>query len=115
MAPVLLVHYTTLASCVKSGTMPTRGGSSLNRILKVTAHLLFEKGQEVSDVYGLLQGFVDRAMLEKWFRAYRSLHGIGATNENEERADRIPLPPIDWDAVNVNDLNKLTQSEQVWF
>jgi hypothetical protein len=93
--------------------MAAKGGANLNRILKITAHLLFEKGQSVSDVFGLMQGFVDRAMLERWFRAYCALHGN--VSDAGEGRHRLPMPPIDWDAVTVDQLNARTQSAQDWF
>jgi hypothetical protein len=95
--------------------MATRGSTNLNRILKVTAHLLFEKGQNVSDVFNLMQGFVDRVMLERWFRAYCSVHGKPSDSNRDYYKHRLPMPPIDWDAVNVEEFEARTQSAQDWF
>lgn len=95
--------------------MATRGSTNLNRILKVTAHLLFEKGQNVSEVFNLMQGFVDRIMLERWFRAYCALHGKPSDENRDYYGHRLPMPPIDWDGVDVGQLEARTQSAQDWF
>jgi hypothetical protein len=95
--------------------MATRGSTNLNRILKVTAHLLFEKGQSVSDIFNLMQGFVDRKMLEQWYRAYCAVHGKPTDINRDYCSHRLPLPPIDWDGVNVDEFEARTQSAQDWF
>lgn len=95
--------------------MATRGSTNLNRILKVTAHLLFERGQNVGEVYNLMQGFVDRNMLDRWFRAYCALHGKPSDTNRDYYHHRLPMPPIDWDSVNVEELEARKQSAQDWF
>lgn len=95
--------------------MTTRGSTNLNRILRVTAHLLFEKGQGVSEVYGLMQSFVERSMLEKWYRSYYESNGLPSDINQAKPRRRMPMPPIDWNAISVEGLRKQTQSEQDWF
>lgn len=95
--------------------MATRGSTNLNRILKVTAHLLFEKGQNVAEVHNLMQGFVDRAMIMKWRQAYCDLHGLASDTDRPYYKQRLPLPPIDWDSVEIEELEKRRHSEQDWF
>lgn len=109
--------YVKIASalCQAVGAMGTRGSTNLNRILKVTAHLLFEKGQNVSDVFSLMQGFVDRPMLERWFRAYCAVHGKPSDTNRDYCSHRLPMPPIDWGAVRIEELEARKQSAQDWF
>lgn len=95
--------------------MATRGSTNLNRILKVTAHLLFEKGQNVGEVHNLMQGFVDRPMLQKWHESYCSSLAIPFDSNRPEYKSRIPLPPIDWDGVQIEDLEEKTESAQASF
>jgi len=86
--------------------MPTRGGTSLNRILRVTANLLFEKGESVSAISGLMQGFVDRRMIQEWYEKYCEINGL-ATEQNSDykkRTRKIPVAPIDFKSVTLDDL-----------
>ncbi len=94
--------------------MATRGSSNLNRILKVTAHLLFERGQEVSDVYSLMQSFVDRSMLQKWYQSYCENNGVAIGEDRKSYKRRMPMPPINWEAITINDLEERTESQLDW-
>lgn len=94
--------------------MATRGSTNLNRILRVTAHLLFERGQGVEEVYGLMQSFVQREMLAKWYRAYCENNGLPTDINQRKYKRRMPMPPIDWEAITVKDLEERTQSGLDW-
>lgn len=94
--------------------MATRGSSNLNRILKVTAHLLFEKGQGVSEVHGLMQSFVERNMLQKWYVAYCANNGIPTDTNQREYKRRMPMPPINWEAISIDKLEERTESGLDW-
>ncbi len=92
--------------------MPTRGGTSLNRILRVTANLLFEKGESVSAISGLMQGFVDRRMIQEWYEKYCEINGL-ATEQNSDykkRTRKIPVAPIDFKSVTLDDLESKKES-----
>lgn len=95
--------------------MATKGSTNLNRILRVTAHLLFEREQGVAEVYGLMQGFVERPMLEKWYRSYCENNGLPVDVNRQKYRSRLPMPPIDWDAIRIPDLEAKTQSAMDWF
>jgi hypothetical protein len=94
--------------------MATKGSTNLNRILKVTAHLLFERGQSVEEIYGLMQGFVQREMLQKWYSAYCSQNGIPSDTNQKRYKRRMPMPPIDWAAITIGDLEERTESALDW-
>jgi hypothetical protein len=94
--------------------MHTKGSTNLNRILRVTAHLLFEKGQDVGEVYGLMQGFVDRHMLQKWYEAYCSHNGLPNDVNRKKNKFRLPMPPISWEEVTLEALEEKTQSHLDW-
>jgi hypothetical protein len=95
--------------------MATKGSTNLNRILRVTAHLLFERGQSVNEIHNLMQGFVDQGMLAKWYQAYRENTPLPIEDEAKARRRRMPLPPIDWDAITLQKLEEKTQSNLDWF
>ena len=89
--------------------MPTRGATSLNRILRVTANLLFEKGESVQAISRLMQGFVDRRMVQEWYEKYCEVNGM-ATAENAEKKNmtrKIPVAPIDFEKVTLDNLEKI--------
>lgn len=94
--------------------MATRGSTNLNRILKVTAHLLFERGQSVEEIYGLMQSFVQREILQKWYAAYCANNGIPTDTNQKKYKRRMPMPPIDWDAITISDLEERTESGLDW-
>lgn len=94
--------------------MATRGSTNLNRILKVTAHLLFEKGQSVGEVHGLMQSFVDHAMLQKWYVAYCQNNGVPTDTNQKTYKRRMPMPPIDWEAITIDKLEERTESGLDW-
>jgi hypothetical protein len=95
--------------------MATKGSTNLNRILRVTAHLLFEKGQGVSEVHGLMQNFVERPMLANWYQSYCENNGLPTDINRPHSKARLPMPPIDWDAITIPDLEAKTQAQLDWF
>jgi len=62
-----------------------------------------------------MQGFVDRGMLEKWYRSYCENNGLPSDINQIQYKRRMPMPPIDWEAITLPSLQALTQSEQDWF
>lgn len=92
--------------------MPTRAATSLNRILRVTVNLLFEKGESVSAIAGLMQGFVDRRMIQEWYEKYCQVNGI-ATEENSDYKNltrRIPVAPINFEVITLDELESKKES-----
>jgi hypothetical protein len=86
--------------------MPTRASTSLNRILRVTVNLLFEKGESVQAIANFMQGFVDRRMIQEWYERYCEINGL-ATSENSDNKNmnrRIPVAPIDFEKVTLDEL-----------
>jgi protein involved in sex pheromone biosynthesis len=93
--------------------MPTRASTSLNRILRVTANLLFEKGESVQAISNLMQGFVDRRMIQDWYEKYCQVNGL-ATDVNSEYKKltrKIPVAPIDFKAVTLDNLKSKIDEE----
>ena len=88
--------------------MPTRASTSLNRILRVTVNLLFEKGENVQAIANLMQGFVDRRMIQEWYEKYCEINGIATreTSSNKEPVGRIPAAPIDFQKVTLNEFKE---------
>lgn len=86
--------------------MPTRASTSLNRILRVTVNLLFEKGESVQAIANFMQGFVDRRMIQEWYEKYCEINGIGtdANSNNKNMTRRMPVAPIDFEKVTLGDL-----------
>ena len=97
-----------MACQVKSG-YGTQGATSLNRILWVLANLLFEKGSGVEDVHRLTQAFISKGQLRVWFEKYRAVNGW---QEHTVYNTRIPLPPIDWSSVSVEQMKALADMEK---
>ena len=92
--------------------MPTRASTSLNRILRVTANLLFEKGESVQAISNLMQGFVDRRMIQMWYEKYCEINGL-ATEENADNKNltrKIPVAPIDFEKVTLDQFEDKKES-----
>lgn len=91
--------------------MPTRASTSLNRILRVTANLLFEKGEGVQAIANLMQGFVDRRMIQDWYEKYCEINGIPteANSEYKSKTRKIPVAPINFKVVTLDKLEELRE------
>lgn len=72
---------------------------------------MFEKGEDVSAVAGLLQGFVAPAMVRKWYERHCALHGISGAQVAKKKLKRMPMPPIDFSGIRLEDLEALTEGE----
>lgn len=93
--------------------MATVGGSHLNRILRTTANLLFEKGEDPAGVANLLQGFVAPSMIRKWHQRYQETHGLTGADTSKKAVRRMPMPPIDFEAIELKSLEQLLEPEEV--
>lgn len=91
--------------------MATPASTNLNRILKVTANLLFEKQEDPKDVARLLQGFVTNAMVREWYEAYCKTNGISRDTNLKTHKRRLPIPPIDWKSVETTTLDAMLTPE----
>lgn len=89
--------------------MSTKGATNLNRILRITAKLLFEKGEDVSSVANLLQGFVTPSMVRDWYERYCSVNGLETSVNSRKNCRRLPMPPIDFQAVQIKKLEELLE------
>ena len=89
--------------------MSTKGASSLNRILRVTAKLLFEKGEDVPAVANLLQGFVTPTMVRDWYERHCEVNGIPTAVNSKRSCRRLPMPPIDFQAVQIQKLEEMLE------
>jgi hypothetical protein len=89
--------------------MSTKGASSLNRILRVTAKLLFEKGEDVTSVVNLLQGFVTPTMVRDWYERHCEVNGLPTSSNSKRSCRRLPMPPIDFQAVTLQKLEEMLQ------
>lgn len=89
--------------------MSTTGATSLNRILRVTANLLFQQGEDVPSVAKFLSGFVAPAMVRSWYERYCEVNGLDQPVNSKRRLRRMPMPPIDFEAVAVTDLERLLE------
>ena len=54
-------------------------------------------------------------MLEKWYRSYCENNGLPTDVNRQKYKSRLPMPPIDWDAIRIPDLEAKTQSAMDWF
>lgn len=92
--------------------MVTRAATSLNRILRVTANLLFERGEDVQAIANLMQGFVDRRMIQSWYEKYCEVNGLSTeeNSANKGMTRRIPVAPIDFEKVTLEDLEDKKES-----
>jgi hypothetical protein len=93
--------------------MPTRAATSLNRILRVTTNLLFEKGESVQAVANLMQGFVDRRMIQEWYEKYCQVNGFSTdvNSSNKKMTRKIPVSPIDFEKVTLDEFEKKKEDE----
>lgn len=91
--------------------MPTRASTQLNRILRVTANLLFEKGESVQAIANLMQGFVDRRMIQSWYEKYCEINALPTevNSDNKGRTKRIPVAPINFKVVTLDSFEKLKE------
>jgi hypothetical protein len=90
----------------------TNGARNLSRVFKLTANLLFEKGEDVQNVCRLLEGFVERRQIQAWYEKYCSTNGVPTTINLKKNKRRVPMPPIDWQAVKLEDLNEMLDNQQ---
>lgn len=92
--------------------MVTRAATSLNRILRITANLLFEKGEDVQAIANLMDGFVDRRMIQSWYEKYCEVNGLSTAENsaNKGLTRRIPVAPIDFEKVTLDDLEDKKES-----
>lgn len=90
----------------------TEGSRNLNRILKLTANLLFEKGEDPQNVYRLLEGFVARRQVHTWYEKYCSINGVPTTQNLKSHKRRVPMPPIDWEGVKLDELEEKLDKPQ---
>lgn len=89
--------------------MSTKGATSLNRILRITAKLLFEKGEDVPSVANLLQGFVTPTMVRDWHERYCEVNGLQQSVNSKRSCRRLPMPPIDFQAVQIQKLEEMLE------
>ena len=89
--------------------MSTKGATNLNRILRITAKLLFEKGEDVPSVANLLQGFVTPTMVRDWHERYCEVNGLQQSVNSKRSCRRLPMPPIDFQAVQIQRLEEMLE------
>ena len=97
--------------------MVTRAATSLNRILRVTANLLFERGEDVQAIASFMQGFVDRRMIQSWYEKYCEINGVATSSNSQNKGltRRIPAAPINFEAVTLDDLEDKKESNSFSF
>ena len=86
--------------------MSTKGATNLNRILRITAKLLFEKGEDVPAVANLLQGFVNPGMVHE---RYCEVNGLPGSVNSKKTYRRMPMPPIDFQAIEIKKLEDMLE------
>lgn len=69
--------------------------------------MLFEKGTELKDVYAILQDFVEPRVIRAWHESWKATHGT--YSDFYIQGQRLPLPPIDWDAVTLETLQQVNE------
>jgi hypothetical protein len=79
--------------------------------LRVTANLLFEKGEDPKDVARLVQGFVAPTMVYTWYDKYCEVNGLSKNINRKSGKRRMPMPPIDWDAVKIKTLDEMVEEK----
>lgn len=89
--------------------MATAGATSLNRILRITANLMFQNGEDVAAVCNLMQGFVTPTMIRDWHERYCHVHGIMGAQISRRTYRRMPMPPIDFEKVKLPDIEALLE------
>jgi hypothetical protein len=77
--------------------------------LRTTANLLFEKGEDSASVINLLQGFVAPSMVRKWHQRYQEVHGLTGADTSKRAIRRMPMPPIDFQAVELRSMEQLLE------
>jgi hypothetical protein len=87
--------------------MSTKGATSLNRILRITAQLLFEKGEDVAAVQNLMQGFVNPGMVRDWYERYCQTNGLRGSVNSKKTHRRMPMPPINFQAIEIERLETM--------
>jgi len=92
-------------------SMGTKGATNLNRILRLTANLLFERGEDVPSVAKLLEGFVAPAMVRGWYERYCEVNGLEKPVNSKRRYKRMPMPPIDFESVTIARLQAMTDQQ----
>jgi hypothetical protein len=91
--------------------MATIASTNLNRLLRLTANLLFEKKEDPKNVARLMEGFVTNAMINTWYEQYCKTNGISTDTNLTSHKRRLPMPPIDWQAVDVKTIDQMLNSE----
>jgi hypothetical protein len=89
--------------------MSTKGATNLNRILRITAKLLFEKGEDVPAVANLLQGFVNPGMVRDWYERYCEVNGLPGSVNSKKTYRRMPMPPINFQAIKLQELEDMLE------
>ena len=87
--------------------MSSTGATNLNRILRITAQLLFEKGEDVPAVANLLQGFVNPGMVRSWYERHCEVHGLPKSVNSRKNYRRMPMPPINFQAIEIQQLGDM--------
>jgi hypothetical protein len=93
--------------------LSTTASTQLNRILRTTANLLFEKGEDAAHVINLMQGFVAPSMVRKWHQRYQEVHGLVGADTSKRNIRRMPMPPIDFKAVELKSIERLLEQPPV--
>jgi hypothetical protein len=88
--------------------MATKGSSGLNRIFRVTATLLFEKGESMSNIARLMEGFVEPRLIRVWHEKWSQVSAN--PSKHTVNGERLPVPPIDWDAIKLQDLKAINET-----
>jgi hypothetical protein len=81
--------------------------------LRTTANLLFEKGEDAAHVINLMQGFVAPSMIKRWHQRYLEIHGLVSADTSKRDLRRMPLPPIDFKAVQLQSMEQLLEKPPV--
>jgi hypothetical protein len=81
---------------------------NLTRVFRVTASLLFEKGEELSSIQSLLEGFVEKRVVRQWREKW--LLTNGEFGDKIINGERLPAPPIDWKAVTIERLRTVNNA-----
>lgn len=89
--------------------MSTKGATNLNRILRITAKLLFEKGEDAPAVANLMQGFVTPTMVRDWYERYCEVNGLQSSVNSKKNCRRMPMPPIDFQAIQIQKLEEMLE------
>jgi hypothetical protein len=89
--------------------LSTTASTQLNRILRTTANLLFEKGEDAPAVINLLQGFVAPSMVRKWHQRYQEVHGLAGADTSKRDLRRLPMPPIAFQSVELKTMEQLLE------